>query len=502
MPRFVPVDRETQYLFPPSVQEWLPDDHLARFIVDVIEQLDLSELEQSYAGRGSDAYHPALLAALLLYGYATGIFSSRALQRASYDSIAVRYITANTHPDPDTINAFRQRFLKPIAAIFVQVLCYAQEMGLLKLGTVSLDGSKVHANASRHKAMSYGYAKKRQAKLKAEVTALLKRGEAAHARDLPEGLNIPDELARREQRLAAIAAAKQKIEARVKAEAEAAYAAKLAAREQRAKKSGKPPRGRPPAPPTGTPSDKDQVNFTDEDSRIMPVPGGGFDQAYNAQAAVDTRSWWVVAPALTQASNDKQQVAPMLEPLQALPPELGRIKTLLADAGYASEDNVNACAQAKIRPLIALGRETHHPSWRERFSEPPPLTAKPTALEAMRHRLRTRRGRQLYALRKSTVEPVFGLIKRVMKFRQFALRGVSGARGEWNLLCLAWNLKRMNALATSMPERFARKSQFGPRRTLVHLRNRTAVVNLPARCKMDHRSNINQQNRTSSPTNS
>ena len=448
MARFVPVDRETQYLFPPSVQEWLPEDHLARFIVDVVEQLDLSALEQSYAGRGSDAHHPAMLAALLLYGYATGVFSSRALERASYDSIAVRYITANTHPDHDTINSFRQRFLQQIAAIFVQVLCYAQVMGMLRLGTVSLDGTKVHANASRHKAMSYGYAKKLRAKLKAEVTALLKRAEAANARDLPEGLSIPEELAQREQRLTAIAEAKRKIEARVKAEAEAAYAAKLAAREQRAKKSGKRPRGRPPTPPTGTPSDKDQVNFTDEDSRIMPVPGGGFEQAYNAQAAVDIDSLLVVAPALTQASNDKQQVVPMLEQLQALPPALGQVNTLLADAGYASEDNVNACAQAKIRPLIALGRDAHHLSLRERFNEPPPSTGKPTALETMRHHLKTRRGRQLYALRKSTVEPVFGLIKRVMKFRQFSLRGVTGARGEWNVVCLAWNLKRMNALAT------------------------------------------------------
>jgi transposase len=448
MPRFVPVDRETQYLFPPSVQEWLPDDHLARFIVDVVEQLDLSVLEQSYAGRGSDAHHPAMLVALLLYGFVTGIFSSRALERASYDSIAVRYITANTHPDHDTINSFRQRFLQQIAAIFGQVLCYAQAMGLLKLGTVSLDGTKVHASASRHKAMSYGYAKRLQAKLKAEMAALLKRAEAANARDLPDGLSIPEELARREQRLAAIAEAKRKIEARVKAEAEAAYAAKVAAREQRAKKTGKRPRGRPPTPPSGTPSDKDQVNFTDEDSRIMPVPGGGFDQAYNAQAAVDTDSLLVVAPALTQASNDKQQIVPMLEQLQALAPGLGRVKTLIADAGYASEDNVNACVQAKIRPLIALGRETHHPALRQRFNKPQPLTGKPTALEAMRHRLQTRRGRKLYALRKSTVEPVFGLIKRVMKFRQFSLRGVTAARGEWNLVCLAWNLKRMNALST------------------------------------------------------
>jgi len=446
MARFVPVDRDTQFLFPPSVQEWLPEDHLARFIVDIVEQLDVSGLEQSYAGRGSDAHHPAMLVALLLYGYATATFSSRALERASYDSIAFRYITANTHPDHDTINSFRKRFLKQIEAVFIQVLCYAQAMGMLKLGTVSLDGTKVHANASRHRAMSYGYAKKLQAKLKAEVAALLKRAEAANARDLPEGLNLPQELARREQRLAAIAAAKKKVEARVKAEAEAAHAATLAARAERAKKRGKPPRGRPPAPPSGTPSNKDQINFTDEDSRIMPVPGGGFEQAYNAQAAVDTETLLVVAQTVTQAANDKQHVVPMLQQLQALPPELGRVKTLLADAGYASEDNVNACAQAKIRPLIALDRQKHHPSLLERLAEPAPLQGKPTALETMRHRLKTRRGRKLYAVRKCTVEPVFGMIKHVMKFRQFLLRGVSGARGEWSLVCLAWNVKRMNAL--------------------------------------------------------
>jgi transposase len=446
MARFVAVDRDTEFMFPPSVQEWLPKDHLARFVVDVVEQLDLSGLEESYAGRGSDAHHPAMLVALLLYGYATGTFSSRALERASYDSIAFRYVTANTHPDHDTINSFRKRFLKQIEAIFVQVLGYAREMGLLKLGTVSLDGTKVHANASRHSAMSYGHGKKLEAKLKAEVAELMKRAEAANARDLPDGMNLPEELSRRQERLAAIAAAKAKIEARVKAEAEAAHAAKLALREQRAKKNGKRPGGRPPAPPSGTPTDKDQVNFTDEDSRIMPVPGGGFEQAYNAQAAVDTDSMLVVASALTQATNDKQHVVPMIKQLQALPQELGRVRRLLADTGYASEDNVNACAQAKIEPLIALGREAHHGGLFERFTEPAPLQGRPSPLAAMRHRLQTRRGRKWYALRKCTVEPVFGLIKHVMKFRQFLLRGITAVRGEWSLVCLAWNMKRLNAL--------------------------------------------------------
>lgn len=446
MGRFVPIDRETNYLFPPSVQEWLPQDHLARFVVDVVEQLDLSRIEDSYAGRGSDAHHPAMLTSLLVYGYATGTFSSRALERASYDSMAYRYITGNSHPDHDTINSFRKRFIKDIEAVFIQVLGYAQAMGMLKLGKVSLDGTKVHANASRHSAMSYGHAKKLEAKLKAEVAELIGRAESANGKDWPDGLNLPQELARREARLEAIAAAKAKIEERAKAQAEVTHAAKLAAREERAQKNGRRPGGRPPTPPSSVPSDKDQVNFTDEDSRIMPVPGGGFEQAYNAQAAVDTDSLLVVAPAVTQAVNDKQQVVPMLEQLQALPKELGRVKTLIADTGYASGNNVEACAQAKIEPLIALGRQGHYPSLDERFGEPAPLQGKPTALEAMHHRLKTKRGRKLYALRKCTVEPVFGLIKHVMKFRQFLLRGLSGARGEWSLVCLAWNLKRMNAL--------------------------------------------------------
>jgi transposase len=446
MGRFVPIDRETNYLFPPSVQEWLPQDHLARFVVDVVEQLDLSRIEGSYAGRGSDAHHPAMLICLLVYGYATGTFSSRALERASYDSIAFRYITGNSHPDHDTINSFRKRFIKDIEVVFVQVLGYAQAMGMLKLGKVSLDGTKVHANASRHSAMSYGHAKKIEAKLKAEVAALIRLAESANAKDLPDGLNIPRELARRQDRLEAIAVAKAKIEERAKAQAEATHAAKLAEHEERARKSGKRPGGRPPAPPSGTPSDKDQVNFTDEDSRIMPVSGGGFEQAYNAQVAVDTDSLLVVGQAVTQAANDKRQVVPMIEQLQALPKELGRVKTLIADTGYASEKNVEACAQAKIRPLIALGRQGHYPSLKERLGEPAPLKGKATALEAMRHELKTKRGRKLYALRKCTVEPVFGLIKQVMKFRQFMLRGLNSACGEWSLVCLAWNLKRMNAL--------------------------------------------------------
>ena len=329
----------------------------------------------------------------------------------------------------------------------MQVLGCAREMGMLKLGTVSLDGTKLHANASRHSAvMSYGHAKKLEAKLKAEVAELMRRAEAANAKDLPEGMNLPEELSRRQERLAAIAAAKTKIEARVKAEAEAAYAAKLAAREQRAKKNGKRPGGRPPAPPSGTPKDTDQVNFTDEDSLIMPGARGWLREAYNAQAAVDTDSMLVVASALTQATNDKQQVVPMLEQLQPCRPIWAGSSGCWPIPGMPARTTSMPGAQAKIQPLIALGREAHHGSPFDRFAEPAPLPSRPTPLTAMRHRLQTRRGRKWYALRKCTVEPVFGLIKHVMKFRQFLLRGINAPRRERSLLCLAWNMKRMNAL--------------------------------------------------------
>ena len=254
-----------------------------------------------------------MLVALLLYGYATGTYASRRIEQASYESLAFRYIAANTHPDHDTLCTFRKRFLKELGALFVQVLSIAQEMELVKLGTVALDGTKVHANASRHSALSYGHAEKLEARLQAEVKELLARAEAADAEPLLEGLNIPEELARREARLQAIKHAKAEIEARAAerfAHEQAEYEAKVKARKDKQKRTGKKPRGKPPTPPASAPSTKDQVNLTDADSRIMPAPGGGFEQSYNAQAAVDTNTMLVIAPTITQAANDKQQLAP------------------------------------------------------------------------------------------------------------------------------------------------------------------------------------------------
>jgi hypothetical protein len=400
-----------------------------------------------YRGSGSASYHPAMLLGLLIYGYATKVFSSRAIERATYDSVAFRYIAGNEHPDHDTIATFRKRFLPEIEGLFVEVLKLARAMGVLKLGTVALDGTKLHANASRHSALSYGHAKKLEKQLKREVRQLLKLAEQADAADLPDGMSIPEELERREARLQAIAEAKRKIEARVAEREQAEHEAKLQARAQREKQTGKKPRGRPPELPSGKVDDKEQINLTDEDSRIMPVAGGGFEQCYNAQAAVAAKSLLIVGHDVTQAASDKKQLEPMLEQLKALPKALGRLRHLLTDNGYLSEANVDACAAAKIEPLIALGRERHHQSWRQRFRgapKAPPDSATP--MQKMARRLKTPEGKALYALRKQTPEPVFGIIKSVMGFDQFLLRGFDNVKGEWNLVTMSWNIKRMFAL--------------------------------------------------------
>ena len=326
MSKFRPVDRDTGFLMPPSVDEWLPRKHLARFVVDVIASLDLRAMVGRYRGSGEASYHPTILLGILVYGYATGVFSSRKLERATHDSVAFRFVAANQHPDHDTIAAFRRRYLKAIEKLFVQVLMLAREMGVLKMGTLALDGTKIHANASRHSALSYEHAGKIEAQLQAEVAELMARAEAADQAELPDGMSIPDELARRERRLAEIARAQAIIEARAKerhAREQAEYEAKMAARATKTAATGRKPGGKPPAPPVESPGSTDQVNLTDEDSRIMPVPGGGFEQCYNAQAAVAAGSLLVVATDVVQATNDKQQIEPMLGKLGALPVELG-----------------------------------------------------------------------------------------------------------------------------------------------------------------------------------
>ncbi|MFL5280163.1 MAG: transposase [Rhodopila sp.] len=450
MSNFRPTDRGIDYLMAPSVEEWLPQRHLARFVVEVVESLDLRGMSASYRGSGSASYRPAVLLSLLIDGCASGVFSSRKLERATYDSVAFRFIAANDHPDHDTIAPFRRRFLPRIELLFVEVLKLAREMGVLQMGTVALDGTKIHANASRHSALSDEHAGKIEAQLKAEVADLLARAEAADQADVPDGMSIPQELERREARLAKLALARAKIEARAKARydrEQAEYQAKLAARAAKAEATGKKPRGKPPQPPVEGPLPTEPINLTDEESRIMAVAGGGFEPCYNAQAVVAEGSLLVVATDVVQAPNDKQQLQPMLSKLDALPDELGKVTTLLADTGYFSAANVSACAATEIEPLIAMERQAHYPPLNERFADAPEAADNPTPVEAMAHRLQTPAGRKLYALRKQIPEPVFGLIKSAMGFRQFLLRGLDGVRGEWSLVTMAWNMKRLFVLS-------------------------------------------------------
>ena len=424
MANFILIDRNTPYILPPSVQDYVSEGHLARFVVDIVDQLDLSSLTTHYQGKGKRPYHPAMLLSLLFYGYATGLFSSRKLEKASYDSMAFKFITANEHPDHDTINTFRKRFHKEIESLFVEILVLAEAMGLLKLGTVSLDGTKIKANASKHKALSWEYANKLEAHFKEEVEALLKLAEEADNSSLPEEMNVPEELRRRHDRLDVIARAKKEIKARAKvryAREKAEYDEKIEKREQQQAETGKKSRGKAPEMPSEEPQAKDQVNLTDEESRIMPAKTG-FEQAYNAQAVVDIETHLIVAHDVTQHTNDKQEIVPGINKLKQLPDSLGTVDSLLADTGYYSESNVTACDEANITPYITEKRQPHNQTLTQRNEhEPERDLSKLSPVEAMRHRLKTKKGKALYAKRKSTVETVFGIINPMQGFRQFHL---------------------------------------------------------------------------------
>ena len=447
--KFLPFDRKTLYFMPPSIQDWLQEKHLARFVAEIVSHLDLRPLKDAYVGSGSKPYHPEMLLSLLFYGYATGVYSSRKIEIATYDSVAFRFLAANTHPDHDTIATFRKRFLEELKPLFVQILMIAHQMGVLKLGKISLDGTKIKANASKHKALSWDYACKLEKQLKEEIKELMRLAEKADAEELPDGLEIPDELSRRKERIVAIAKAKEEIERRAAeryAREKETYDQKIAERKVKEEKTGKKPGGRAPKQPEPGPLPNDQVNLTDEESRIMPSSGKGFEQAYNAQAGVDIDSMLIVEGHITQNPNDKQEIEPTLQKLSALPEEIGRVDTILADTGYFSESNVDECLSEQVTPYIADGRNRHNQTLGERFSSPSSLPEDADSVAKMKHRLQTMEGRQLYAKRKSTVEPVFGIIKNVMGFRQFLLRGLTAVMGEWNIVCIAWNLKRMHAL--------------------------------------------------------
>lgn len=445
---FRPLDRDTLFLFPPSVQEWLPDDHLARFIADIVEKLDLRSLRAGYAGRGVEAYQPEMMVALLFYGYATGIFSSRKLERATYDSVAFRYIAANQHPEHDTIATFRRRFLPEVKACFKQILLIAAESGMLTIGRVSIDGTKVKASASKHHALSYSHATKLERRIKNEIERLLRMAEKVDVENIPDGMDVPAELARRETRLQAIAEAKERIRAREQvriASEQAAHDQTTTERAAREQETGKKYRGRKLKRPSRAINPNAQINLTDEESRIMPT-GDGFVQAYNAQGAVDCKSLLLVDVDVSQCPTDRTLLAPTLNRLADLPKQLGRVGELLADAGYYSASNIEACERHQVTPYISVGRERHSGGL-GRFREPPRLPEGATAKERMQHRLRTKDGREIYGQRKATIEPRFGNIKSVHGFRQFSLRGHQKVCGEWQLMGSAYNLKRMHTLS-------------------------------------------------------
>ncbi len=447
--RFKKVDYEQALDLTVRLGDCLPPDHLARFVVDSVAQLDLSGLYAQYGPRGGEPYAPEVLLGLLLYGYATGVFSSRKIERATYEAVPFRFIAGNLHPDHDTLATFRRTFLPELKDLFVQVLLLAQKAGVLKLGTISLDGTKVHADASKRKAVSYQRLLELETRLRSEVEELFALSEQSEQPEVPDGLVVREEIGRREDRLARLAEAKAVLEARAEERAaaeQAEYEAKLAQREERERATGRRPGGRPPTPPVPGARSGDQYNFTDPESRIMKSSThAGFEQDYNAQVAVDQGSLLIVGWALSNHPNDSQEAEPTLA---AIPSTIGTPEAAALDAGYFGPATLAACAKRGIEPYIATGRDPHHPSWQQRFAPlPDPPSEDASAQVKMAYKLRTALGKAIYGARKCTVEPVIGIIKEVLGFRQFSLRGTAAAAGEWCLVCLAFNLKRFHALS-------------------------------------------------------
>ena len=452
---FIPDTVDQTLLFPPSLHDWLPEGHLARFLLDVVSALDLSAIYTSYQekdGRGQAAYAPEMMVRLLLYGYAKGVYSSRKIQTRTFEDVAFRYLSGDQHPDHATIAEFRKRHLEALSGLFTQALLLCSEAGLVKLGHVSIDGTKIKANASKHKAMSYKHMNETEARLKQEIDALLATAEKTDAEEDAQygkdrhGDELPAELQRRESRLQKIGEAKAALEqeAKEKASQQRVEAEqKLAEREEEERRTGKGKRGRKPQAPDpdkAKPDDTAQRNFTDPESRIMPdgANKGSFVQGYNAQIAVDSASQVIVAAEITQETNDKKQLLPMIAQIAANLEQ--KPEKVSADTGYFSEVNVTDEQVKDVDLYVATGRDKHG-SAVEASSDPPPAEASPK--EAMREKLRTEAGRTVYKMRKAIVEPVFGQIKEQRGFRRFSLRGKENVSREWKLVCAVSNLLKL-----------------------------------------------------------
>ena len=423
MTSFIGAERDQISFMPHDLNEWLPEDHLARFVVDIVGKMDLCQVYSSYSGKGSTPYDPKLLLSLIFYGYSTGVFSSRKTETATYDSVAFRFIAGNHHPDHDTIASFRKRHLRELKGWFKEILLIGNELGLLKLGNIFIDGTKVQANASKHKAMSYKRMKQLEKQLECEIEQLMALGQQQDEKDEQSTDDIPDEIKRRKDRLTQIDTAKKVIEQHRKEayqEEKAEFDKKQEARKKYENQTGKKPRGRAPKEPSTEPKSKDQYNFTDPQSRIMKT-SKGFDQCYNAQIAVND-DMLIVGNYANAHHNDKQEFLPTIE---SVPDELDpQITSAVADTGYYSQQNIENCPQ-NITPIIAKSKEKHN-SYIEQLLNPT-----------------NDKHKEIYRKRKHTVEPVFGIIKEVLGFRRFSFRGKDNIDNEWGLVCLSYNLKRM-----------------------------------------------------------
>lgn len=454
---FKPYSREQQFLLPPSLQEWLPEGHLSYFIIEVVEGLDLSEVYRAYSGkdgRGRPPYDPRVMVALLLYAYCVGVPSSRQIEKRTYEDLAFRVVAANQHPDHDSICEFRKRHLEALGRLFLQVLKICQRAGLVKLGQVALDGTKVRANASKHKAMSYGRMKQAEEDLQRQIWELFEKAEAAdtdedrrHGKG-ERGWDLVGEFRRRDGRLRKIREAMAALEE--ESRIEAAHKAKELEQVVSDKDDEHKPRGRRSSDPgQAKPKDRAQRNFTDPESRIMKYAStGSFEQCYNAQAAVDSAFQVIVAAEVTDQANDKQQVAPMVESLACALAQIPADMAVLADAGYFSENNVVVLEEFGLAPYVATGKVKHGETPVAARGRPPKNMS---VKQRMARKLATKAGHKVYARRKVIVEPVFGQMKRVRGLAQFLLRGMKNVASEWKLWCLTHNLLKLYRYGSLQP---------------------------------------------------
>lgn len=458
--RFVNIDHDTPLLLPPDLRDWVPENHLVHFVMDAIGLLDLREARVNERGSGDAQYPPAMMLGLLIYCYATGTFSSRKIERLTHENVAVRYLCADTHPDHDSICQFRRTNRALLESSFHQVLECAARAKVLQVGeiTVALDGTKILAQASKHSAVSHGHAVEQMKLLEEQIAELLAKAETADSTPLQDGFSIPEEVCRRQDRLAKLQAAVAVITERAHARRQeelAAYQAKVAEREARAKSSGRKPQGRAPRPPKEGPDARDQYNFTDPASRVMKAGSGQhFEQSYNAQAGVEVDSRLIIARQVTDAPNDKQQLVPTMA---SISPVVQTIAAVLVDSGFYSAAAV-AAVEAPEGPwngpkvYAATGRQKHGRTIAqlEKRADPSPPAADAPPVAHMAHRLQTQAGRALYALRKQTIEPVFGIIKEALGFRRFSLRGLAKVNLEWTLVSLSYNIKRLYHLGADL----------------------------------------------------